>query len=206
MLYETGAFKREDTIYVWYILIGSTVGLLAVTLGRLYSSAFYALRDPKTPLRFAILRVCLTAVLGVLFAFPLRAFIVRGIELLHMHVPQLAEGTVTLGAIGLTASAGVAGWIEFILLRRALNRRIGRVQLDAGFQIKLWLSALAGAATGVAVDLFVAPRVIAHLPHLLTRHHLAEALLVAGSFGIVYFIAAIAMGVPEARATLRRFI
>jgi putative peptidoglycan lipid II flippase len=206
MLYETGAFKREDTIYVWYILIGSTVGLLAVTLGRLYSSAFYALRDPKTPLRFAILRVCLTAVLGVLFAFPLRALIVRGIELLHMHVPRLAEGTVTLGAIGLTASAGMAGWIEFILLRRALNRRIGRVQLGASFQLKLWLSALLGAAAGVAVDLFVVPAAVGHLPHLLQRHHLAEAAIVAGCFGIIYFAAAIALGVPEARATLRRFI
>ena len=32
---------------------------------------------------------------------------------------------------GLTASAGVAGWVEFALLRSALNRRIGVTGLPA---------------------------------------------------------------------------
>ena len=36
------------------------------------------------------------------------------------------------GAAGLTASAGVAGWVEFLLLRRGLNRRIGRTGHPAG--------------------------------------------------------------------------
>ena len=71
-LYQGGRFGPDDTLYVWYILVGSTVGLLAVTLGRLYSSAFYALRDTKTPLRYAMFRVALTGVLGYLFALPLR--------------------------------------------------------------------------------------------------------------------------------------
>ncbi|HYW65581.1 MAG TPA: murein biosynthesis integral membrane protein MurJ, partial [Candidatus Dormibacteraeota bacterium] len=56
-IYQTGRFKHDDVIYVWVILAGSTVGLLASTLGRLYSSGFYALRDTRTPLRFAIVRV-----------------------------------------------------------------------------------------------------------------------------------------------------
>ena len=33
--------------------------LLAQTLGRLYSSTYYALRDTRTPLRFAVVRVVL---------------------------------------------------------------------------------------------------------------------------------------------------
>ena len=40
-------------VYVWGILAGSAVGLLASTLGRLYSSTYYALRDTRTPLRYA---------------------------------------------------------------------------------------------------------------------------------------------------------
>ena len=40
-------------------LAGSAVGLLATTQGRLYSSAWYALRNAKTPLRYAIVRVLL---------------------------------------------------------------------------------------------------------------------------------------------------
>ncbi len=70
-IYRTGAFKQHDVIYVWGILAGSTVGLLASTLGRLYSSTYYALRDTRTPLRFAVIRVILTTVLGILCAFPL---------------------------------------------------------------------------------------------------------------------------------------
>src|SRR5439155_19464784 len=91
-LYQTGEFRGDDTLYVWYILAGSTVGLLAVTLGRLYSSAFYALRDPKTPLRFAMVRVTLTAELGILFAFPWQPRIVALLRFLHLRIPQLAEG------------------------------------------------------------------------------------------------------------------
>ena len=64
-IYQSGKFTHTDTTYVWGILAGSTVGLLASTLGRLYSSTFYALRDTRTPLRFAIARVALTTVLGL---------------------------------------------------------------------------------------------------------------------------------------------
>jgi putative peptidoglycan lipid II flippase len=193
-LYQTGEFRGNDTLYVWYILAGSTVGLLAVTLGRLYSSAFYALRDPKTPLRFAMVRVTLTAVLGVLFAFPLRPLIVDAIRLLHLPLPRLAEGEPIFGAIGLTASAGMAGWIEFALLRRALTRRIGAVRLAPPFLGRLWGAALAAAIVAVAFSLFLGP-----------HNHIVQAVLVAGAFGVVYFAAAIALGVPEAMATLLRF-
>ena len=192
-LYQTGEFRGDDTLYVWYILIGSTVGLLAVTLGRLYSSAFYALRDPKTPLRFAMVRVTLTAVLGLLFAFPLRPYIVDVLRLLHLRLPRLAEGEPLLGAIGLTASAGLAGWIEFALLRRALARRIGSVRLTPSFLGRLWASAVASAIVAVAFNLFLGP-----------HNHIVQAVLVAGAFGVMYFAAAIAVGLPEATATLSR--
>ncbi len=200
-LYQTGKFQDDDTLFVWYVLIGSTAGLLAVTLGRLYSSAFYALRDPKTPLRFAMLRVTLTAVLGVLFAFPLRPYIVELIQLVHLPLPQLQDGAKIFGTIGLTASAGMAGWMEFLLLRRALARRIGSVQIAPSFLVRLWIAALAGAAGGMAIDRLID---VHKLPRLLPVH-IVEAGLVAGIFGIIYFGVALALAVPEARATLSRF-
>ena len=49
-LLQTGRFRHADAVYVWGILAGSAVGLLASTLGRLYSSTYYALRDTRTPL------------------------------------------------------------------------------------------------------------------------------------------------------------
>src|SRR5215210_108719 len=63
-LYQNGKFGRAETVYVWAILAGSSVGLLPSTFGRLYSSTFYALLDTRTPLRFAVVRVFLTTVLG----------------------------------------------------------------------------------------------------------------------------------------------
>jgi len=199
-LYQTGAFKDNDTLLVWYILAGSTVGLLAVTLGRLYASAFYALRDPKTPLRFAMLRVCLTAVLGLLFAFPLRPAIIALLHLLHLPVPAFPDGDLSFGAVGLTASAGMAGWVEFLMLRRALARRIGAVKLAPSFLGRLWIAALIAAVAGIAVDIY-AGGIARRLP----MPHISEAIVVAGVFGAVYFVVAMLVGVPEARATLSRF-
>ena len=73
-IYQTGKFTHGDSVRVWGILAGSGIGLVASTVGRLYSSAYYALRDTRTPVRFAILRVTLTTVLGYLAARLCRGF------------------------------------------------------------------------------------------------------------------------------------
>jgi putative peptidoglycan lipid II flippase len=198
-LYQGGRFGPDDTRYVWYILIGSTVGLLAVTLGRLYSSAFYALRDPKTPLRFAALRVLLTGVLGYLFAVPLRPLLTNALVALHVPLPAVGGGEKALGAIGLTASAGIAGWLEFWLLRRALTRRAGAVSVPPSFLARLWTSAI---LAGVAFHIYVLSRLAPHLPRILP--FIRDGAIVCGVFGLVYFAATYAFGVPEAKATLGR--
>ena len=202
-LYQGGRFKSGDTLYVWYILIGSTVGLLAATLGRLYSSAFYALRDTRTPLRFAMIRVALTGILGYLFALPLRPLLIEALQLAHVPLPLIQGSTKPLGAIALTATAGVAGWLEFVLLRRSLGRRIGPVPLSRGYLVRLWASAIAAGVAGAAFYAYVTPRLAAHLPRFLS--HIRDGLIVCGVFGVVYFAMTTLLGVPEARATLARF-
>jgi len=199
-LYQTGAFGEEQTRYVWYILIGSTVGMLAMTLGRLYSSAFYALRDTKTPLRFAAARVALTAILGYLFAFPLRWVLVAAFGLVHMPLPNIGGGAAAMGTVGLTASAGIAGWLEYLLLRRALQKRVGPIVFAQSFQLRLWAAALGAAVVALAFNTF-SMRIAAHLP----LRHIVDAALVAGVFGAFYFFSAFALGVPEAAATVSRF-
>ena len=56
VLLQTGRFTAADSRYVWAILAGSSIGLLATTMARLYSAAHYAVGDTKSPLRFALLR------------------------------------------------------------------------------------------------------------------------------------------------------
>jgi putative peptidoglycan lipid II flippase len=130
-IYRSGAFQHRDVLYVWGVLSGSAVGLLASTMGRLYSSAFYALRDTRTPLKFAVIRVALTLSLGYVCALPL---------------PRLLGLDQHWGAAGLTVSAGVAGWIEFVLLRRGLQRVIGAVPSGWSRIVRLWVVAIFAAA------------------------------------------------------------
>jgi putative peptidoglycan lipid II flippase len=189
LLFESGRFQRGNTIWVWQILIGSTVGLLASTMGRLYSSTFYAMRDTKTPLRFAIVRVVLTTVLGYVFALVLPAAL--GLDR-------------KIGAAGLTASAGIAGWVEFYLLRRELDNRIGRTRLIQARMTRLWAAAIAGAAIPwiykIAVDR-VNPVFSTHEGVIQSK---LLALLLLLIYGVTYVGLTAAFRIPEARTVLER--
>jgi putative peptidoglycan lipid II flippase len=178
VLYRTGQFTHNDTMYVWGIIAGSSVGLLASTMGRLYSSTYYALRDTRSPLRFAIVRVVLTTGLGYLFAIPL---------------PRALGIEQRWGVAGLTASAGIAGWVEFSLLRFYLNRKIGRTGLPFSYVVRLWTSALLSAAAGWGLKILVG-----------ARHPLIVGVIVLGAYGILYFALTTMFGLPEARSVFSK--
>jgi len=200
-LYERGAFTRSTTLVVWYILLGSTIGLLVATQARLYSSAFYALHDARTPYRFAIVRVVTGASLGFLFAFPLRPMFGTLLDLLRLPRPDLAHLNDVLGVVGITAATGIAAWVEYILLRRALTRKIGDGSRKTAFFVSLWSAALAGAIVALLADRFFLRARLAGIP----LSGIVEAVIVSAILGVVYFASAFALGVPEVRATLSRF-
>ena len=160
-VYQSGKFTRADAVWMWGVLAGSAIGLLAGAMGRLYSSAWYALRDTRTPLRFALIRVALTLVLGYLAAIPL---------------PRLLGIDPRWGVAGLTATAGIAGWVEFFLLRKSLNARIGVTGLPRAFIGRLWLSA------GVAV----VPTLLLRFAYG-TTHPLLLAATAIPLYGMTYF-------------------
>ncbi|HXG59125.1 MAG TPA: murein biosynthesis integral membrane protein MurJ [Thermoanaerobaculia bacterium] len=200
-LYQTGKFTNDVTLVVWYVLAGWTTGLVAATLGRLYSSAFYALQDTRTPFRFALARVSLGATLALLLAFPFRGLFATAIRAASLPMPHLPGGADALAVIGIPLASGVASWVEFLLLRRALRRRIGAGEPAAGFLARLWTSALVAGGASLAFDLLVARDAAAHLP----LRHINEALMVCLVFGVVYFATAFLLGVPEVKSTLARF-
>ena len=177
-LYQTGAFTREMTIYVWAILAGSAIGLLASTWGRLYASTFYAVQDTRTPLRFALVRVVLTLVMGYGFA---------------MYLPEELGLEPRWGAVGITLASGVAAGIEYFLLRQGLTRVLGRTGVPGKFMAKLWVSAGAAAAAAWVVRLAVDG-----------LHPLVVALFSLGMYGLTYFAVAAALGVPHAGRLLGR--
>jgi putative peptidoglycan lipid II flippase len=180
VLYQTGKFKHDDSIYVWTILAGSAVGLLASTLGRLYASTYYALQDTRTPLLYAVIRVVLSGVLGYYFS---------------IHLPGLLGLPSKLGAAGLTSSAGLAGWIEFVLLRSSLNKRIGNTGLPIVYSAKLWLGALISAGVGWGLKLLV-----------LSWHPIPLAIVVLGGYGVTYFGVEHLLGISQAQLIIRRIL
>ena len=170
---QTGRFRYEDAVYVWGILAGSAVGLLASTLGRLYSSAYFALHDTRSPLRCAMIRVGSGIVLGYVSSLWLPG---------ALGVPAL------WGAAGLSASAGVAAWIELLLLRSGINRRIGPTGLPMPYLAGLWTSAAAGAAVAWAVKSALSPGL----------HPILKGALVLTPYGVSFAAMTVVLRVPEA--------
>jgi putative peptidoglycan lipid II flippase len=183
-IYRTGHFRAGDVIYVWSALAGSGVGLLAGTSGRLYSSAFYALRNTRTPLNFAVVRVTLTLALGYLFSKPL---------------PRLLGIDPRWGVAGLTLSAGLAAWMEYFLLRRAMHQRIGVVDYPASRVIRLWLGAFAAAALCYLLHRQLPIHGSGARAAILT----AAAILIP--YGALYVAFTVLMRVPIPGSLLRRF-
>ncbi len=177
LLYQTGEFTRADTRFVWAVLAGYTTGLVAATLGRLYTSAFWALGDTRTPFHFAALRIAAAAGLGWSLAFPIPAW---------LGLPA------RMGLVGLTAAAGLAAWGEFSLLRRALSRRIGRSGLPTSRAVRMWGAALVSAAAAFGLKCW-----LRELPPYLSGS------LVLLVFGLLYLSGTAALGIPDAVRIVR---
>ena len=131
-------------------------------------------------MRYAIIRVALTTGLGYLAAIPLPGWI--GIE-------------QRWGVAGLTASAGVSGWVEFTLLRRTLNRRIGRTGLAASLIAKLWVSAALGAACAWGVKLAIG-----------RQNPIVAGVAILAPYGMVYFAVAYVLRVEECAQMFRKVL
>ena len=174
-IFQTGRFTAADSRYVWASLAGSAVGLLASTLSRLSASAFFALGDTRTPLRYAVVRVSLTVVLGALFALVL---------------PPMLGLDKRWGAVGLTATAGFAGWVEYALLRHKLAGVIGVTEFAPLYLVKLYAAAVLAAGAGWAVLLLLQGR---YSP-------LITAAAALTPFGALYGAVTLALGIPTARA------
>ena len=200
-LLQTGRFTPADVRFLWYVLIGATLGLVAATQGRLYASAFYAFKDTRTPLLFAVTRVALAAALAYWAALRLPG---------QLGIPR------EIGAAGITACAGLAAWLEFLLLRRALSHRIGPSGIAAGSLLKLWAAAAVAAAAGLGVKVALA-RWRGPVPGAEGEWHgtvlpmpamntVLTGALVLGVFGVLYFAITAVMGNEQSRAVLGRVL
>jgi putative peptidoglycan lipid II flippase len=180
LLFQTGRFTAADTGRVWVVLCGSALGIVASTQGRLLASVFYANSEPTPVLHAAQLRVVINGALGWLMVLPLRHAL--GYDAMW-------------GAFGLTASASLAAWVEWGLLRRRLASRLGGVpsarQLGLGALASALLAGALGRGAGWGASTLHAPAWLA-------------AVAAIATFGAIYLSTMALAGVPEITALLRR--
>ena len=203
-LFQTGEFVRLDTVAVWMVLGGYSLGLLATTSSRLLQSALYGRGDTRTPARMAAARVVVSAALGVVLMLQLDRLAVTetGIRLLG-DLPALsplpdsvrrASGggdLVRLGAAGLSVASGLAAWLEYAVLRRAVGRTIAPTNL-AGGQLRPIL--IAASVAGLAA--------VAARPLVSDLHPLVGNTLAVGAMAAVYLVSASRLGVSEIQSVL----
>ncbi len=188
IIFQRGHFTHQNSLYVWAVLAGSAVGLLSSTIGRLYSAAFYALGDTRTPVKYAAVRVALVAVLGYMGA---------------IYGPGLVHVGAEWGAVALTASAGFSGWVEFALLRRGLGRRIGTVPVPGSFLSRVWGLALVAATVATALRWAVPAGWMVSSSWLAA----ARSLIIVAVYGSTFLVLAHRSGVltvTDLRRRLRR--
>ena len=152
LVFGRGSFEKVDQWLVYLVLAGYTLGMLPVAWTRLLQTVFYAMGETRTPARYAIGRLTLSAILGLSLMFWFDR--VRVNDLVGLDA---GSRDLYLGAMGLTVAAGLSAWVELALLRRALRRRLPALALPsrsaarmAGWALVAVLPAAAVAALGAA--------------------------------------------------------
>ncbi len=187
-IYQRGSFLATDTPVVHAVLAAYALGLLASSGSRVLSTAFYALRDTRTPARMAYLRVVVSLVIGVSLMFPLDRF---------------GSGALRYGAVGLALGASVAAWLEYAMLRRRLGRALGAHGPASGVRSRLLVAGTVAALAGVLAKWVLGstvPRRDGLLTGLLGDSapwllQPALALATALVFGVTYLVASERLGV-----------
>ena len=133
-IYQRGSFLATDTPVVHAVLAAYSLGLVATAGSRVLSSAFYALRDTRTPARMAYLRMFVTLAVGIPLMFPLDRF---------------GSGGLRYGAVGLALGSATAAWLEYVLLRRSLSRAVGPHGPQQGVRWRIAVAALAAGMVAI---------------------------------------------------------
>ena len=189
-LFGGGAFNQEDVWLVSLILGGYALGLAATSVSRMLQNSFYALSDTKTPAKIAVARVVVSGVIGAALMFWFDTMPVASV------IPVAAgDEPLTLAAVGLALGASCGAWVELAALAWALRRRTPSFRLPLARSAQML--GLAGIASAPAVGVLVA------LPDWPV---LVRAVLVLGTFGVVYLGAGAALGFSEGDAWIGRFL
>ncbi len=178
-VFQHGAFTVEDTLGCAAVLAAFAPGVPAYVLIKVLTPGFYARADTKTPVRIALIAMLVNLLGNLLLIWP-------------------------MGAVGIALSTAISAWVNVLLLVWSLHRK-GHLVLDARFRTKALRIVAAGVIMGGA--LMAGNRLLdSHMDAPFWERIAALALLCGGG-GIIYGVAAIALGayrISELKAQLRR--
>ncbi len=110
-----------------------SLGLPAIVASRLCQNVLYADGDTRSPAGIAVVRVSLSAAIGLLVMFPFDRLVVvdgsiTGLSSIDLGSLAILNDAVRLdpalparlGAVGLALGAAFGAWVELVLLRRAV--------------------------------------------------------------------------------------
>jgi putative peptidoglycan lipid II flippase len=186
-LFQRGAFNPATTAVSHAVLAAYSLGLPASASSRVLSSAFYAVRDTRSPAKIAYIRVGVSLTVGLALMFPLD----------RIRVEELS-----LGAVGLALGAAVGAWLEYALLRRKLRVHLGSHGPGPGPINRIVGAGLVALAAGYGakrlLGFSLAPGLLADALVLSPWSWLLDPLATVGTaaaFGVAYLGAASSLGV-----------
>jgi putative peptidoglycan lipid II flippase len=194
-LFQRGEFGPSTTAVTHAVLAAYSLGLFASGSSRVLSSAFYALRDTRSPAKIAYMRVGVSMAVGFSLMFPL---------------DRLAVGELHMGAVGLALGAASGAWLEYRLLRRRLTSLIGDHGPDPRRLRRIALAGAAALGAGFAAKVLLGfslrPGLLNTLLATSSVSWLLDplaALATASAFGVAYLgtAALLGVGMPLRRKT-----
>jgi putative peptidoglycan lipid II flippase len=174
VLYERGAFKAADTANVAAALAIFALGLPSFVLIKVFSPAYFAREDTKTPMRFAGISLTVNTIGSV------------GLFFLFQHLGWKPH-------VGIAVATTVGGWLNAFLLWRGLKHR-GQFVSDSRLLRVLPAILLSSLGMGVALHFIADPLA----PYLSASLHfwprMAAVAVLVGSGGLVYLLLTLVTG------------
>ena len=178
-LFERGAFTARDTPFTAYALAIFALGLPSFVMIKVFSPAYFAREDTKTPMRYATLSLTANTLGSI------------GLFFLFRHQGLMPH-------LGIALATTLGGWLNAGLLYATLVRR-GAFVADARIKRAVPRILLASLVMGGA--LFAAAPVLApwlSAPTTVLLRFAALGALVGGGL-IVYAVAALVLGAVDMR-------
>ena len=165
LLFERGAFGYEATVLTASAVLYYSIGLWAVSGVRIVVFTFYALKDTKTPVYTAVISIIANILLGVILMGP-------------------------MGHAGLALALSLASMLNFGLLMRALNKKLGPLKLS-GIAESVCKNVICSVIMGIVVwtvALYIIPSGTESLLGLLTglMGSILTGLVIYGVFSMIF--------------------